>query len=98
MSDASELGSAFDAALRQVDRALADGLRTRDGAPAADRLAALRTRLEAEREGALRRGSADPEWVRRIVREVAGWTPDTELALIAALGRIARAGGRPGAG
>jgi hypothetical protein len=39
----------------------------------------------------LERGSVDREWFQRTVRWVVEWVPDTELTLIAALGRIARA-------
>jgi len=97
MHDALELAAAFDAALRQVDRALAGELRTRGGDPARPQLEHLRDTLEAERGAALARGSADPAWVRTVVRAVVDWTPDTEVALVAALGQIARAGGRAGA-
>lgn len=91
----TDLDSAFAAALEQVARAQETGLRTADGEPAADQLEQLRTELETERAVAAGRGTADPKWVRRVVRWVAEWTPETDLTLLAALGAIARAGGRP---
>ena len=51
----------------------------------------LRADLHAQRAAALEAGGVDPEWVRRTVRRVVEWTPETELALVAALGAIARA-------
>jgi hypothetical protein len=92
------LATAFDHAIAQVERAIAGGeARTADGEPATPRLAELRAALVAERSAALRRGGVDPTWVRDTVRAVAAWTPDSELALLAALGGIARAAGAPGA-
>ena len=91
------LAAAFDHAISQVDRALAsggDGGSTASGEPAAPYLARLRAALVQEREAALARGAVDGAWVRETVRAVAEWTPHTELALLAALGGIARAGGR----
>lgn len=86
------LAAAFDHALRQVDRALAgaDAMHTADGEPARPRLVQLRDALATERESARARGHVDPEWVRATVRDVAAWTPDSELSLLAALGGIAR--------
>jgi len=91
MPDPLDLAAAFDAALRQVDTALASDLRTPAGDPARPQLERLRADLERERAAALARGSADPAWVRAVVRSVVSWTPDTEVSLIAALGQIARA-------
>lgn len=86
------LAAAFDDAIARVERAMAGGMHSRHGRLATRELAALRAALAAERERALARGAVDPGWVRDTVRDVATWTPDTELALLAALGRIARAG------
>jgi hypothetical protein len=88
------LAAAFDGALRQVDRALAAGLRTAGGEDAAPHLAQLREGIVAERDATLERGRVETGWVRATVRDVAVWTPETEVALLAALGGIARAGGR----
>jgi hypothetical protein len=92
---APDLAAAFDDALRLVERALASDMRTRAGETAGLQLARLRDDLRVERAAALARGGADPEWVRATVRRIVEWTPDTELPLVAALGRIARAGMRP---
>jgi hypothetical protein len=43
-----------------------------------------------ELESALERGAVDREWFQRTVRDLVEWVPETELTLIAALGRIAR--------
>ena len=93
---AAAIVAAFDAALRQVDRAIAAGLAAADGRPAAERLTTLRASLAAEREAAVARGAVDAAWVRDTVRDVAAWTPDSELALLAALGGIARVRSAPG--
>lgn len=90
MTERDELTAAFDGALRQVDRAHGAGMRTRTGEAAAPRLERLRAELLAERASALERGSADRDRIGAIVRSVAEWTPEDELALLAALGRIAR--------
>ena len=82
------LSAAFDHALRQVDGA--DAMHTADGEPAGPRLARLRDAIVAERDAALSRGQVDPAWVRDTVRDVAAWTPESELTLLAALGGIAR--------
>lgn len=92
MPDAPALVAAFDAALRQVERALADGLATQDGGPARPMLEHLRDDLSDRRTTAEAGGGVDAAWVRETVRAVASWTPDSELALLAALGGIARAG------
>ena len=96
MPAAPELIAALDAALRQVDRALAADMRTRAGDSARPQLEQLRTELRARRDAAAETASVDAHWLRDTVRSVAGWAPDTELTLIAALGAIARAteGGR----
>jgi hypothetical protein len=43
-----------------------------------------------ELDSALVRGAVDREWFQRTVRDLVEWVPETELTLIAALGRIAR--------
>lgn len=93
--DAPDLADAFDRALRQVERALASDLRTASGESAVPELEQLREDLLSAREAALARGAVDAAWVRRTVRGVAGWTPEAELPLLAALGAIARAGRTP---
>lgn len=85
------LETAFERALAVVDRSVAAGLRAADGEPAAPHLERLRARLIAERDLAIARGSIDPVWVRSVVRWVAEWAPESDIALLAALGAIARA-------
>jgi len=41
-----------------------------------------------------RDGGVDPEWFKKTVRDLIEWAPETELSLVAALGRIARAAPR----
>lgn len=53
-------------------------------------LGQLEFRLKAERAKALERGAVDPDWVRMTVRWVVEWVPESDLTIIAALGRIAR--------
>jgi hypothetical protein len=48
-------------------------------------------KLGQDRDEALKRGSVDRDWFQQTVRWVTEWVPDTEITLIAALGRIARA-------
>ena len=86
-----ELDAAFANARRQVERAIAEELRARDGEPAHDRLVALRDAIDREHAEAATHGTVNPDWIARTVRDVAAWTPDTELALLAALGGIHRA-------
>src|SRR4029079_10520637 len=51
---------------------------------------ALAAELLAERERAVQRGSVDREWIQKTVRWMVEWVPDSDLTLIAAIGRIAR--------
>jgi len=90
MPSAAALPTAFDDALRQVDRALAGGMRTASGAPAAPLLERLRADLVAEREASLERGGVDPAWIGATVRWVADWAPERDVTLFAALGALAR--------
>ena len=62
-----------------------------DDSSAAENLQKLEEELVAERDRALSRGSVDKEWFQTTVRWLVEWIPETELTLIAALGRIARA-------
>lgn len=86
------MASAFDAALQAVDRALTSGMQTARGRDARGELERLRSELQRERPKALERGSVDRGWLRAVVRDVDAWTPPDELALLAALGRLARSG------
>jgi hypothetical protein len=87
----SELGSAFDAAIDQVGKCKKAGMMTVSGESATPKLDQLEQDLGAERTRALTRGAVDREWFQTTVRSLVEWVPETELALIAALGRIARA-------
>jgi hypothetical protein len=82
---------AFDAALTHVERSLAGGLKTMSGESARPQLEKLERELKIQRDRALERGAVDREWFQQTVRWVTEWVPDTEITLIAALGRIARA-------
>jgi hypothetical protein len=82
---------AFDAALTHVERSLATGLKTIDGDSARPELEKLALELKLQRDQALKQGAVDRDWFQQTVRWVTEWVPDTEITLIAALGRIARA-------
>ena len=84
------LAAAFDRALRVVDGARANGMRTLTGEPAATHLERLRADVVAHRDLALERRGVDPEWIRDVVRWVADWAPAADVTLLAALGAIAR--------
>jgi hypothetical protein len=87
----AELESAFDAAIAQTRKSIQTGMTTIRGEPAGPYLEKLEEELKLERPQALTRGAADREWFQRTVRGLIEWVPETELTLIAALGRIARA-------
>jgi hypothetical protein len=82
---------AFEAALTHVERSLATGLKTINGDSARPELEKLAQDLRLQRDRALERGAVDRVWFQQTVRWVTEWVPDTEITLIAALGRIARA-------
>lgn len=89
-TQAQDLDKSFTQAIRVVDKAIVDRMMTRVGASARENLTRLRAELEAERVKTAQRGSVDREWFQSTVRWLVEWTPDTDLTLIAALGRIAR--------
>lgn len=91
MASTAELKTAFDAAIAQTRKSLKAGMKTIGGEPATPHLEKLQEELALERARALERGGVDREWFQKIVRGVLEWAPETELALVAALGRIARA-------
>jgi hypothetical protein len=66
-------------------------MKTIAGKSAAAHLEKLRQELTLERARALERGGFDREWFQKTVRDLIEWAPETELSLVAALGRIARA-------
>ena len=86
-----DLESAFDTALRHVQRSISSGLKTSAGSSARSQLETLETELRRERTKALETGIVDREWLQKTVRSVVEWVPDTDLTLVAALGRIVRA-------
>jgi hypothetical protein len=86
-----QLQLAFDLALARVERLLGSDMKTAKGASARAQLEKLEKELKQERALALERQTVDREWLQRTVRWVVEWVPDKELALLAALGGIARA-------
>ena len=91
MADALDLEIAFDEALTHVEHLLATDMKTLEGASARTQLERLARELKSQRVRALERGNVDREWFQHILRWVVEWIPDTELTLVAALGRIVRA-------
>jgi hypothetical protein len=90
VSPASDLERAFDAALGRVAQSRSAGMTTIDGSPALPLLDRLEKELRTQRSDAIERGAIDREWFQRTVRWMDEWVPETEITLIAALGRIAR--------
>lgn len=86
-----ELDEAFNAAIAAAAKCRAAGMVSTDGSSAATNLDRLERELIEERSRALERGSVNKEWFQKTVRWLIEWVPETELTLIAALGRIARA-------
>ena len=90
MTSKNEIETAFDAALDQVTRAATTGLLVPDGRSVLEQLGQLEFRLRTERAKVLKRGTIDRDWVQKTVRWVVEWMPESNLTIIAALGRIAR--------
>lgn len=91
MATTVELQSAFDAAIAQAQKCIKAGMIAVGGETAGPYLRKLEEELKLERARALERGAVDREWFQKTVRWLVEWVPETELALVAALGRIARA-------
>ena len=87
----SALREAFDAALEVTRREKVAGMTCLDGSSAMDNLDQLERELLAEQLRAIERGVVDKDWFQATVRWLVGWVPETDLNLIGALGRIARA-------
>ncbi len=87
----AELESAFDAAITQARKRIKAGMLAVGGEAAGPYLRKLEEELKLERARALERGNVDREWFQKTVRWLVEWVPETELTLVAALGRIARA-------
>ena len=94
MAATAELESAFDAAITQARHCIKAGMTAIDGEAAAPHLRKLEEELKLERARALERGAVDREWFQKTLRWLVEWVPETELTLVAALGRIARAAPR----
>ncbi len=62
-----------------------------DGSSAVANLDQLEKELLDERNRASERGSIDREWFQKTMRWLVEWIPETDMSLIAALGKIARA-------
>jgi len=90
LAEALDLEIAFDEALTHVERLLATDMKTSDGASARPQLEKLEGELKSQRVRALKRGTIDREWFQKTLRWVVEWVPDTDLTLIASLGRIVR--------
>jgi hypothetical protein len=90
VATSSELESAFDAAISQVRKCAKAGMKAVGGEAATPYLEQLEQELRLERARALERRSVDRDWFQKTVRWLVEWVPETELTLIAALGRIAR--------
>ena len=95
MAKPPDLDKAFEAALGQVQRSLNRGLRTKGGASADPELRRLQTELEMQRAQAARTGVVDRTWFQHTLRWIDKWLPETEIMLIAVLGRIARSAAPP---
>lgn len=91
MIEKPELDEAFDAAITVAANCRAAGMVCADGSSALANLDRLERELIAERKRTLERGAIDREWFQKTVRWLIEWVPETDLTLIAALGRIARA-------
>lgn len=93
MARPTDLESAFDEAIAHAQRCLADGMATINGDDARPQLERLVEELNVERARAVERRAIDRVWVQRTVRWLVEWAPDSDLTLIAGLGRIARVSG-----
>jgi hypothetical protein len=94
LAKGQELEVAFEAALTHVERSLAVGMKTMNGDSARPQLERLERELRVQRDQARNRGAIDRDWFQLTVRWVTEWVPDTEITLIAALGRIVRSAPR----
>lgn len=95
MSARSELEAAFDDAIAQVAALGSSEMKAAGGEPARPYLEKLEAELRMERGRALERGMVDRAWFQATVRWLVDWAPESDLTLIAALGRIVRASPSP---
>ena len=91
MAANAELESAFDAAITRARKCIKAGMTAVGGEAAGPYLRKLEEELKLERARALERGAVDREWFQKTLRWLVEWVPETEMTLVAALGRIARA-------
>jgi hypothetical protein len=85
-----ELETALTEAIEQTRKSLAAGMTTINGDEARPQLERLANELKALRDRAIKEGTVEQEWIQKTVRWLVEWVPDSELTLIAAIGRIAR--------
>ena len=90
MAKHADLIGAFDAAIEEVKRTKDNGMTTLAGASAGPELDQLITELRAEKARSAERGRVDREWFQKTLKWVVGWLPESDLKVIAALGRIVR--------
>jgi hypothetical protein len=90
MSQPAAVAAAFDNAIRQVDRAMREGMRTSADVDAMPALQRLHADLVARRDDAVARGIVDAAWIGATVRAVAAWAPESDLTIIGALGGLAK--------
>jgi hypothetical protein len=86
----TELSNAFATAIAATRDELSKGMSCRDGSSAEANLQHLEQELRAEQARALVTGAVDKKWFQQTLRWLVDWVPESELTLIAALGRIAR--------
>ena len=90
MAKEADLASAFDAAIEEVKRTKDNGMTTLAGTPAGSQLDQLLSELRAEKARAAEQGRVDREWFQKTLKWVVSWLPESDLKVIAALGRIVR--------
>jgi hypothetical protein len=95
LAKTSDMDQAFDAALGQVRRSLNRGMTTKGGTPADAELRKLQRELEMQHAHATKHGVVDRVWFQETLRWIDEWLPESEIMLIAVLGRIARAAAPP---
>jgi len=86
----AELETAINLAIEQTRKGLAAGMTTINGDDARPQLEQLASELELLRDRTRKDGTVEREWIQKTVRWLVEWVPDSDLTLIAAIGRIAR--------
>ena len=90
MTVPAELETAINLAIEQTRKSLAAGMTTINGDDARPQLEQLASELELLRDRTRKDGTVEREWIQKTVRWLVEWVPDSDLTLIAAIGRIAR--------